>query len=542
MTASDSLSEGRAAFEEHRWRAASGLLSAADGDAPLEAEDLERLALAAYMAGDESGWTSVMPRAHDSFRARGELTGAARCAFWLGFGFINNGDFAPAGGWFARAQRLVDDAGVDCPERGYLLLPEAIQGIDDAPGASYEAFRRAEEVGERFADRDLVALARHGQGRALIRMGEHVRAMALLDEVLVAVTSGETSPLLTGDIYCGVIEACHETLDVRRAREWTAALARWCEAQPEMVAFQGQCLVYRSSVMQLGGAWSAALQEATAACQRLSEPRAHPAAGSAYYQKAEIHRVRGEFAAAEEAYRLADEHGRQPQPGLAQLRLAQGRADVAAASIRRVLHEAHDRLTRARTLPAAVEILLAVGDIDAARETAVELSALAAAFGSRFLDAAAAQASGAVALAEGDCEGALRSLRAAYARWRELGVPHEAARARLLIAVGCRQLGDLEGAEMEREASRRAFEELGAAPDLAAMAQERGATSGDAGLTAREVDILRLVAAGRTNRAIADELVISEKTVARHVSNIFGKLGLPNRAAATAYAYEHDLV
>jgi DNA-binding CsgD family transcriptional regulator len=247
--------------------------------------------------------------------------------------------------------------------------------------------------------------------------------------------------------------------------------------------------------------------------------------------------LRGELAEAEAAYRRASDWGRAPLPGLALLRLAQGRTAAAEATVRRVLDESRDGLIRSTMLGPAVDVLLAAGDVPAAREAADELAAIAAGVDLPAAGAAASGAAGAVLLAEGDPKAALGPLRAAWLGWRELDAPYEAARVRVLLGRACRQLGDEDGAALELDAARATFEQLGARPDLARLDARPGG-----GLTAREVEVLALVARGKTNRAIAEDLVISEKTVARHLSNIFTKLGLSSRAAATAYAYEHDLV
>jgi ATP/maltotriose-dependent transcriptional regulator MalT len=409
---------------------------------------------------------------------------------------------------------------------------------------AYATFVEASGVGERFRDADLVTLARHGQGRALIRMGRDAEGKALLDEVMVAVTSGAVSPIVVGDVYCSVIQACEESFDLRRAQAWTAALSHWCAEQPDLVPYRGQCLLHRAEIMQLHGAWQDAIEEVQRASERLAQRPGQSAKGAAYYRRAELHRLCGEFAEAEECYRQASRCGREPQPGLALLRLAQGQVDAAQAAIRRVVDEAESFVARSRLLPAHVEIMLAAGDLDAARSGADELAAMADQLDAPVLRARATLAQGAVLVAQGDARGALAALREAWSAWQELDAPHEAASTRALIGLACRGLGDDDTAEMELDAARWAFQELGAAPDVARMDafSRRLAAKGTGGLTARELEVLRLVAAGKTNRTIAADLFLSEKTVARHVSNIFGKLGVSSRAAATAHAYEHDLV
>jgi len=541
----DALDRGRKSFFAHAWADAYAKLMAANLETPLELDDLERLATVAYLLGRDDESVTLWERAYHDLLSRGEKQRAAQAAFWLAFGLLHRSEVALGNGWLARAQRLLDDDQRDCREQGYLLLPLAIQRAEEGrPADALEIASRAADIAERFGDPDLSTHARHIQGRVLIRDGRIAEGLALLDEVMVAVTAGEVSPIVAGDVYCSVIEACQEIFDLRRAHEWTAALSRWCESQPDLIPYTGQCLVYRAEIMQLHGAWTDALDEAERAQERLSHPPGHPAVGTAAYQLAELHRLRGEFAEAEEAYRQANRWGYPPQPGLALLRLAQGRVEAAAAAMRGAVDEARDRVNRSRLLPAQVEIMLAADDVEGAGVAADELSRIADDLDAPLLRASGTRARGAVLLAGGDVGLALETLRRAWAEWQDLEAPYEAARVRVLVGLACRALGDEDTAEMELDAAHWVFQQLGALPDVAAVdaMSVRAAVEEASGLTPRELQVLRLVAAGKSNRSIATDLFLSEKTVARHMSNIFSKLGLSSRAAATAYAYEHDLV
>jgi DNA-binding CsgD family transcriptional regulator len=546
VNANNELERGRESYAARAWKPAYEALTHADRRSPLEANELELLAASAYMLGRDDDYLDALERAHQGHLDAAEVLRAVRCAFWVGLNRMLRGEMSLATGWFARAERLLEREERDCVERGYLLIPVLLQALaaGDWEGARATAAGAA-EVAERFGDSDLLALAGHEQGHALIRQGRLEDGLRLLDEAMVAATAGELSPIVTGLVYCSVIGHCHDLYELRRAREWTDALWQWCEQQPDMVAHTGVCLVHRAEVLELRGEWGDALEEARRARERCAQGMVNEmAVGQAVYLEGEVHRLLGEFAAAEEAYREASRYGFEPQPGLALLRLAQGNGDAAAAAIRRVLRETSDPLKRARLLRGSVEVMLAIADIEEAQGACRELEDISAAHGGVVLGAMSAGARGAVALAEGDAGAALVTLRQARQVWQELEAPYEVARLRLLGGLACRELGDEDSAALELEAARSVFERLGAAPDLARVDQlVRGPVPGDAhGLTPRELQVLRLVAAGGSNRSIAAELVLSERTVERHVSNILGKLRVPSRAAATAFAYEHELV
>ena len=546
MDAIAELERGRESYAASGWRKAFESLSRADGAAPLGAEDLELLARAAYMLGRDDDYLSGLERAHQAHLAAGELARAARCTFWIGHNLLFRGERGRASGWFSRGNRLLERVGEDCVERGYLLIPVWLEQMGRGDyGAAHMTAAEAAEIGERFGDLDLLWLARDDQGCALIRLGRVADGLRLVDEVLVAASAGELSPIVTGILYCNTIAFCRDAYELRHAREWTDALGRWCDAQPEMVAHNGLCLVHRAEIMQLRGAWQDALEEARRAAARFTHGVLNQlACGKAHYREGEIRRLWGQFDAAEDAYREASRCGVEPQPGLALLRLTQGNGDAAAAAIRRAVGETTQPLKRAALLPAYVEIMLAVGERERASAGCRELAELAERQASDALRAIAAHVQGAVALAQGDAAGGLVTLRRAFALWQELGAPYEVARVRVLLGSACRALGDDDTATLELEAAREVFAELGATPDLASI-DSIGRQSAPAdlhGLTPREAEVLRLVAAGKSNRAIATELVISEHTVARHVQNIFAKLGVSSRTAASAFAFEHDLV
>ncbi len=542
MTRSDLLDRGRTAFDEHRWAAAFDALASAGDVGALEAADLERCATAALLLGRADAGIDLATRAHEAYLGIEDAAGAARCATWIGLYLAGKGDNALAIGWLARAQRVaaVSDA-VSAKAAGLLLVAAALDQLysGDA-GAAERMFAEAFTAGQRARDRDAMTLAQLGQGQALITLGQSARGLALLDEAMVAVTAGEVSPVASGIVYCAVIGTCHLAYDVRRAQQWTVALDHWCGERPDMVMFTGQCQAHRAALYCLHGAWADAIAAARVAQER-SRIGDWPGTFGAWYQEGEVHRLRGEFDAAERAFHRAGETGYPPQPGLALLRLAQGRVASARSLIREALE--HGDLTEQRQLlVAAVEIELAADDVAAARRDADELASFEAVV--PMMRAFAMRSEAAVRLEEGDAEGALLGLSVAWRIWQELDMPYEAARCRVLAARARRALGDEDAASMDLDAARAVFVELGAVPDVLRVDELVRRSRGDVAtpLTPREVEVVRLVAEGKTNRAIAGELYLSEKTVDRHLSNVFAKLGIASRAAATAYAYEHALV
>ncbi len=469
------LRRGREAWERRNFLEAFDALLAADRAKPLSGEDLDRMATAAGLMGRDEDFLRILERAHHAHLEEGHGVAAARSAFWLGFRLFGAGEFGRGSGWMARAERLLDEGGHDCAERGYLLLPVIRRHLE---ARDYETARKvageAGRIGERFGDRDLVAFARNFEGQVLLRSERIPEGLALLDEAMVAVSSGELGPIATGLIYCMVIQGCQDVYALGRAREWTEALQAWCNAQPGPVVFAGHCLVHRSEIHEWNGEWDAAREEARVAAERLLAGLNEREAAPAFYQQAELHRLRGELDEAEEAYANASRLGREPQPGLALLRLAQGRVEAAASTMRRVVQAATGRMQQTRLLPAHVEIMLAAGDLDEARRACGQLQSIATELDMEVVDAMAAHALGAVRLAEGDPRAALEPLRRSFEIWQKLGAPYLAAKVRVLVARACRRSSaTATGATSRSTARERYSSELGAATDLAAI-ERRG--------------------------------------------------------------------
>jgi DNA-binding CsgD family transcriptional regulator len=546
MTLAEELTVGRDAVGAREWTRGYEALHAADRDGDLGADDLERLALAAYLSGQDDAYEHAMERSVQLLLEAGDPRRAARDAFWLALVLFLRDQPARGGGWLSRAHRTLAEAGnPPCAEQGLLMIPTALHHLSSGEGeAASDVFDEVIAIGTRFRDPDVTALGVCGSGQAMVARGRCDAGMGFLDEAMVAVTADQVSPITVGIVYCAVVRTCHLAFDLDRAREWTGVLNRWCAAQPDLVPYRGQCLVHRAQVLAMEGRWPEAMAEVTRARERLADPPNQPAIGMAWYETGELLRRQGSHDDAEDCYRKASQHGHPPQPGMLLLRLAQGRSSEARSAVEAALATASSIADRWPLLAAATEVCCSCGDLATARQAADELEEVAREQSGPWLAAIAATAAGCVLLAEEAPRDAGAVLRRAWNAWRALRVPYEAARVRILLGEVCAALGDTDGALLEWDAARYAFEELGAVDDLARVTARLlpEAPSRPSGLTDRELEVLRLVAQGCTNREIADVLVLSEHTVRRHLQNVFGRLGVSSRAAAVAFAVQHDLV
>jgi ATP/maltotriose-dependent transcriptional regulator MalT len=543
VTAGNPLVErARAALARHDWPAVYAMLTAAEGPERDDTAALETLADAAWWLSKLDECIATRERAYSRFDAEGDARGAARTAIHLYSDHTFKGRSAVAGGWLQRARRLLDGL-PECVEQGLLLINEA--EVANSAGElelALEKAERAVEIGRRLHDRDLEADGLQCSGRLLIALGRPADGLALFDEAMLSAVEGRLGPFATGKVYCSLISACDELGDFQRAAEWTEVGGQWAENHPFAV-FPGLCRVHRAEVLSLKGDWAEAEEEARRAYTELCDVNVFNA-GSAFYEIGEIRRRLGDFDAAEEAYRRADELGRSPQPGCAFLRLAQGRVEAATSSISTALAGVTwDRLARAKLLPAQVEIAAAAGDLAAAGAAATELDEIAEEYATPWLRAVADLARGRLDLITGKPEAASGALRRALHHWQTLDIPYEVASTRVLLGSACRSVGDEEAAAGSFDAAAAIFERLGADADADRARELReGKTQFPDGLTAREAEVLCLVSSGQTNKQVAGELFLSDKTVARHLSNIFCKIGVSTRAGATAYAFEHNLV
>jgi DNA-binding CsgD family transcriptional regulator len=537
------VEDARDAFARGDWADAYERFAAADV-AHLSPADLEAFADSAWWTSRQVESFSIRQRACTAYEETGDPEAAARCSSRLCIEHALRGDAAASAGWLMRAQRLVEESS-DSRDAGFVMVVRASIAIFRGdPAAAIGLAQRAAGIGRQLRDLDLTVMGVHVEGLALLTSGDLAEGMALLDEAMTSVVAGELTPYTTGIVYCNVLEACLRAADLGRAREWNEAASAWCDALPPGAPFPGICRVNRIQIADLGGAWPEAEAEAILASRDLLELFPHGAA-VAFYETGEMRRRCGDQAAAEDAFRSAHELGMDPQPGLALLRHAQGKPDPALTTLRLAIDGDHvGGLRRARLLASLIDVALDAGRTETARTALEELEVLSTAIDTPALHALSSAAHGSVALADGTVPDALASFRSAIATWQDLGLPYETAQARLGYGLALRAAGDEEGATFEIRAAETAFEQLGAAPDAARAAVALGGSGAEAlpaGLSAREAEVLREVASGKTNREIAVSLVISEHTVARHLQNIFAKTGVASRSAATAFAFEHGL-
>jgi DNA-binding CsgD family transcriptional regulator len=534
------LRTAREACARARWDVAYEQFGVAAEDGELDLDDLAAQADAAWWLGKTDESLTLSETVYRRSLQEGAGPTAARLAIEIGFLWMLRGEATIGSGWMRRAARLLETTS-ECAAHGYLLHLEVLEALGAGRfEAAVAGARHIRALAERCDDPTLEALALGLEGVATVKAGEVEVGLVTLDEAMLPVRAGSVAPNWAGNLYCHLMGLFLELADVPRARAWTDATERWCDQHSNAAMFTGICRVHRAQLLNLEGAWADAEQRAAQACRDLADMNVGVVAAG-HYEIGELRRVRGDRAGAEQAYARAQELGRDPQPGLARLRLAQGRLAAADAALRTTLTATEQALQRAPLLAARVDVAEAAADAGTALACATELTSIAATYRTPGLEAMAEQATGTACLAAGDPHGALGRLRAACLQWHQLGARYEAARTRVRLARALGSAGDRDAAAREIDAARGVLTELGARDDLAALNATAGRRDRPGGLSAREIEVLRLVAAGASNRAIAQELTISVRTVERHIANIFVKVGAASRTEAARFAYLHGL-
>jgi DNA-binding CsgD family transcriptional regulator len=533
------------AGEHPDWRSVHAALSERD-DRSLTAAELDTLAESLFWLDRPDDSMAVRGRAFAAHVDNGDHSGALMAAWQLFYDHSLVGEMALASGWLERARRYASDV-EGTAAGGFLAVAEAdcaclAGALDEA--ALAEALTHAERavtIGHQHGDSDLMAMALQAKGRMLVALDRHEEGLAALDEAMVAVINGELSPLFTGWVFCNALSTCHDLADLTRGLQWSNAAMKWCADLPDGRLYPGICRVHVVELESLRGSWPEAAAHARLACEELTrhDPRY---AGEAHYLIGELHRMTGELDLAEEAFVRGHHLGRVPQPGLARVRLAQGRVGPAVKALQLALDPAPAApLQRAELLAALVDAQLTAGDRNAAQEAAGALESMVEEVSSDYLRALALVTTAAVLLATGDASRAHRAADGATATFRSLHLPYCEARAQTVRGAAAAALGERDVADLDLAAALATFSRLGAEPD-ARRVQAMLGEAPPSPLSNRETEVLRLVARGGTNKEIAAELVLSEHTVARHLSNIYTKLGVGSRSAATAFAYEHSLI
>jgi DNA-binding CsgD family transcriptional regulator len=533
------LERARDAYARGRWDLAHEGFAEAAAAAPLDLDDLAAQADAAWWLGRTDESLTLSEEVYRRCLHGEHASTAGRLAVEIGFLWMLRGEETIGSGWISRAHRLLDGA-PECAEHGYLRYLEVLGALDAAEfGTAIERARDMEALARRHDDLTLAAIAIVLEGVARVRSGQVERGLASCDEAMLSVRAGSVTPNWAGNLYCQVMGLCFELADFERARAWTEATERWCDQFSNAAMFTGICRVHRAQLLHLEGAWEQAEVRALQACRDLDDMNVGVVAAG-HYEIGELRRLRGDHDAAARAYARAHELGRDPQPGWALLRLAQGEAVAARVALDSALAAASQPLARAPLLTAYLDVAEATGDRELATTAAQELRTIAAAFGTPGLVAQADQAQGVADLLGDEPARALGPLRDACRHWRQLDARYEVARTQGRIARALEDLGDVEAATRERQQAAAVLAELGARDGPARRLTPADPAPG--GLTAREVEVLRAVAGGATNAAIAEQLAISERTVERHLSNIFLKLQVSSRTEAARFAFVHGLV
>lgn len=522
------------------WRAVHAELSTRDPSS-LRAEELDALAESLFWLDRPDESIAVRGRAFRAHVAAGDHAGAAMAAWQLFCDHALVGELAPANGWLERARRHAGQA-EGTAAAGFLAVAESDRAaMNGEPCDALTHAERAVAAGQATGHADLMAMALQAKGRALLACGRHADGMAALDEAMVAVINGELAPLFTGWVYCNALSSCHDLADLSRALQWSEAATKWCADLDAGRLYPGICRLHVVELESLRGSWKTAAEQAQLACEELTshDPRY---AGGAYYLIGELHRMTGRLDLAEEAFTRSHQLGRLPQPGLARVRMAQGRVAAAVNALQLALDSAPaGPLQRGELLMALAEARVAANDLDAAEAASAELGRVASEVASDYLMALSLSTEASVLLAQGDAVTACRRAGEAAARFAALGMVYDEARARAVRGAAARTIGERDTARLELSTALDAFDRLGAEPDVRRLRTLLGEAP-PSPLSPRETEVLRLVARGATNKQVAAELFVSEHTVARHLSNIYAKLGVVSRAAATSFAYEHALI
>ncbi len=470
------LTAARDAMAAHAWEEARTQFLAAEGGAQLEPADLELLAAANFWTARPEDELDALERAYAQYARDDQKASAASVALRLFESTLRRLAIPVAMGWLARAERLLADAPPSAVNAWSAMIRAFGAMIAGDLQGAVDAADTAIELARRYGDRDAEAMALNVKGHSLVKTGAVAEGLALVDESTSAAVAGELEPWATANVYCGTMDVCRELSDWERAGNWTEVADREMRRQ-QISGFPGVCRVHRAQVKRVRGDWPGAEEEALTACDELARYNMLYDLGWANYELGEVRRQMGDYAGAETAYQKAHEYGRDPEPGLALLRLATDDLAGASAAIHRALQvsdspiqntgdDPGEPLGRSHLLPAQVRISLAAKDLGTAESAAAELEAIADRFGSTAIRASAASARGAVLLANGDIPLATDALIRGRHLWQVVGAPFEVAKVREDLAAAYRSAGQDTDALMELEAARSAYERLGAAPDL----------------------------------------------------------------------------